>query len=167
MAADNKLLGDFELGPIDTAPRGIPQIEVTFDINENGIVHVSAINKSDGKSAEITVSGTQDISNEELAKIKQDAASHADQDNKRKELAEVVNNFTAILGQIQTMFEKNKENINSDHLSEIETLLNEANTLKESKIEYSDIDKIKDMQTKLMNVIEKLQKHKPENKETP
>ncbi len=165
MAVDNKLLGDFDLGPIAPAPKGIPQIEVIFDINENGIVHVSAIDKSGGKTAEITVSGTQNISNEELEKIKHDAAAHADQDNKRRELAEAVNNFAAILGQIETMFDKNKESIDPQHLPEIEETIKEAKELKESKLEYDHIETIKNMQAKLMNLIEKLQKNS-ENKDS-
>ncbi|MFH1212151.1 MAG: molecular chaperone DnaK [Candidatus Woesearchaeota archaeon] len=91
MAADNKTLGRFDLVGIPPAPRGIPQIEVTFDIDANGIVNVSAKDLGTGKQQQITVSGSGNLSKEDIEKMKKDAEAHADEDNKKKEEVETIN----------------------------------------------------------------------------
>lgn len=91
MAGDNKTLGRFMLGDIPPAPRGIPQIEVTFDIDANGIVNVSALDKGTGKSQKITITSSSGLSDEEIDKMMKDAEAHAEEDRKRKELVEARN----------------------------------------------------------------------------
>jgi molecular chaperone DnaK len=91
MAADNKSLGKFVLDGIPTAPRGIPQIEVTFDIDANGILHVTAKDKATGRSQHITITASSGLSESEVEKMRQDAETHADSDRKRKELIEARN----------------------------------------------------------------------------
>ncbi|MNI16422.1 Chaperone protein DnaK [compost metagenome] len=91
MANDNKTLGRFMLGEIPPAPRGIPQIEVTFDIDANGIVNVSALDKGTGKSQKITITSSSGLSDAEIDQMMKDAEAHADEDRKRKELVEARN----------------------------------------------------------------------------
>ncbi|EGL16219.1 MULTISPECIES: molecular chaperone DnaK [Paenibacillus] len=91
MANDNKTLGRFMLGDIPPAPRGIPQVEVTFDIDANGIVNVSALDKGTGKSQKITITSSSGLSDDEIDKMMKDAEAHAEEDRNRKELVEVRN----------------------------------------------------------------------------
>jgi molecular chaperone DnaK len=91
MAADNKTLGKFSLANIPSAPRGIPQIEVTFDIDANGIVNVSAKDRGTGQEQKITISGSTALSDDEVEKLVKDAESHGEEDRKRKETVEVRN----------------------------------------------------------------------------
>jgi len=91
MAADNKSLGSFELDKIPPAPRGIPQIEVTFDIDANGIVTVTAKDKATGNSQHITITGSSGLNSSEIDRMRQEAEAHAEDDRKRKELVEVRN----------------------------------------------------------------------------
>ncbi|MFA6082295.1 MAG: molecular chaperone DnaK [Patescibacteria group bacterium] len=91
MAADNKTLGQFVLDGIPPAPRGVPQVEVTFDIDANGIVHVSAKDKATGKEQKITITSSSGLSDEEISKMQKDAEAHADEDKKKRELVESKN----------------------------------------------------------------------------
>ncbi len=91
MAADNKTLGRFILGEIPPAPRGVPQIEVTFDIDANGIVNVSALDKGTGKSQKITITSSSGLTDEEIERMMKEAEAHAEEDRKRKELVEAKN----------------------------------------------------------------------------
>jgi molecular chaperone DnaK len=97
MAADNKTLGRFILDGIPPAPRGIPQIEVTFDIDANGILNVSAKDKATGKTQSVRIEASTQLSKEEIEKLKQEAALHAEEDKKKKELAEVRNQAEQII----------------------------------------------------------------------
>ena len=92
MVAGNKTLGRFMLGDIPPAPRGVPQIEVTFDIDANGIVNVSATDKGTGKSQKITITSSSGLSDAEVEQMMKDAELHAEEDRKRKELVEARNN---------------------------------------------------------------------------
>ena len=91
MAADNKTLGNFELSGIPAAPRGVPQVEVTFDIDANGIVHVSAKDLGTGKEQSIRITASSGLSKEEIDKMVRDAESHASEDKKKRELIEARN----------------------------------------------------------------------------
>ena len=91
MASGNKTLGRFMLGDIPPAPRGVPQIEVTFDIDANGIVNVSALDKGTGKSQKITITSSSGLSDAEIEQMMKDAEAHAEEDRKRKELVEARN----------------------------------------------------------------------------
>lgn len=97
MAADNKTLGRFMLGDIPPAPRGIPQIEVTFDIDANGIVNVSALDKGTGKSQKITITSSSGLTDEEIDRMMKEAEAHAEEDRKRKELVEARNNADQLI----------------------------------------------------------------------
>ena len=99
--ADNKLLGNFQLSGIDAAPRGMPQIEVTFDIDANGILHVSATDKKSGKEQKISIEGSSGLSEEEIEKAKRDAEAHAEEDKKRAETVDTKNKAESLVYQVE------------------------------------------------------------------
>lgn len=126
MAADNKSLGRFTLSGIAPAPRGIPQIEVTFDIDANGIVHVSAKDKGTGKEANITITASTNLSDDEIdAKVKE-AEKFAEEDKKRKEEIEVRNNADSVVYQTEKTMKELEGKMNPDEKSQIEERLNKV-----------------------------------------
>ena len=124
-ARDNKSLGMFELSGIPTAPRGVPQIEVTFDIDANGVLTVSAEDKATGKKQDIKVSGSSGLSDEEIEKMVQDAEKHKVEDEKRKEMVELKNQADALVAQTDKSLTEMAENIDADEKEKIETAKNE------------------------------------------
>ena len=124
-ARDNKSLGMFELSGIPTAPRGVPQIEVTFDIDANGVLTVSAEDKATGKKQDIKVSGSSGLSDEEIEKMVQDAEKHKAEDGKRKEMVELKNQADALVAQTDKSLTEMAENIDADEKEKIETAKNE------------------------------------------
>lgn len=114
MAADNKSLGRFILDGIPPAPRGVPQIEVTFDIDANGILNVTAKDKGTGKEQKITIQGASGLSEEEIEKMKKDAEAHAEEDKKKKEGVEVRNKADATIFQLEKMMRENDNKIKDD-----------------------------------------------------
>lgn len=117
LAKDNKSLGRFDLTGIPSAPRGVPQIEVTFDIDANGILTVSAKDKNTGKSQEIKISGSSGLSDSEIEKMVKDAELHKEEDMKRKELIELRNQADALAHQTQKTLDEHKANIpNADEI---------------------------------------------------
>ena len=147
MAADNKKLGDFELGGIPMAPRGIPQIEVTFDIDANGILNVSAKDKSTGKAANVTVRSSGGLSDSEIDQMVQDAEASKEQDAKRREAIDLKNEADQAVynteKQLQEHSSKIPQNIKDQVQGDI-TGLNEAMTTE-------DPDKIREALEKLKN----------------
>jgi molecular chaperone DnaK len=123
MAADNKSLGKFVLDGIPTAPRGIPQIEVTFDIDANGILHVTAKDKATGRSQHITITASSGLSESEIDKMRQDAETHADSDRKRKELIEVRNQADNTAFAAEKELKEHEGRLSADIKAEIETRL--------------------------------------------
>lgn len=113
LAKDNKSLGRFDLTGIPAAPRGVPQIEVTFDIDANGILTVSAKDKNTGKSQEIKISGSSGLSDSEIEKMVKDAELHKEEDTKRKEVIELRNQADSMAHQTQKMLDENKANVNN------------------------------------------------------
>ncbi|MCD8484468.1 molecular chaperone DnaK [Candidatus Woesebacteria bacterium] len=105
MAADNKSLGRFILDGIPPAPRGVPQVEVTFDIDSNGILHVSAKDKNSGKEQKITIQNATNLSEDEVEKMKQDAEAHAEEDKRKRELVEARNQAQSVASQIKKQLE--------------------------------------------------------------
>jgi molecular chaperone DnaK len=108
MAQQNKLLGSFELGGIAPAPRGVPQIEVTFDIDANGIVHVTAKDKGTGKESTITIQDGSGLSQDEIDQMVKDAEAHAEEDKKRREEQEVRNSAESMSYQTRKFLADNE-----------------------------------------------------------
>ena len=153
MAADNKSLGRFDLVGIPPAARGIPQIEVTFDIDASGILHVTAKDKGTGKEQKIEITAAQKLSDEEVEKMKKDAESHADEDKKRKESIDIVNQADALVHTSEQMF---KDLDGKTDKKELETVKGEIMELKELlKPEKKDSAAIK---KKMDAINEKMQK---------
>lgn len=121
MAADNKLLGEFELVGIPPAPRGMPQIEVTFDIDANGIVTVSAKDKATGKEQQITIRSSGGLSDDEIEKMVKEAELHAQRDQERKALIDIKNSADTTIYSIEKSLSEYRERIPSEVASEIES----------------------------------------------
>ncbi|SFV65600.1 Chaperone protein DnaK [hydrothermal vent metagenome] len=128
-AKDNKSLGMFELRDIPAAPRGVPQIEVTFDIDANGILTVSAQDKGTGKSQEIKITGSSGLSNEEIEKMVQDAEANKAEDEKRKALVEVRNQADALVHQTKKSLKDLGDNFDSTEKAIIETAISDVEAL--------------------------------------
>ncbi len=128
LARDNKSLGKFDLQGIAPAPRGVPQIEVTFDIDANGILTVSAQDKNTGKSQEIKISGSSGLSDSEIEKMVKDAELHKEEDSRKKEVIEARNHADSLAHQTQKSLDEHKTNLNENDANEIQ---NAINTLKE------------------------------------
>jgi molecular chaperone DnaK len=128
-ARDNKSLGNFELSGIPAAPRGVPQIEVTFDIDANGILNVSAKDKTSGKEQSITISGSSGLSEEEINKMVQEAEANKEADAKRKETVESRNQADAVVHQTRKTIEEAGDKLTADVKEPIEKLVNELEVL--------------------------------------
>jgi molecular chaperone DnaK len=120
MAAYNKKLGTFELTGLPSAPRNVPQIEVTFDIDANGIVHVSAKDLGTGKEQSMTITGGGALSKEEIDRMMADAESHAEEDRKRREEAEIRNQADALVFQTEKFLEENSDKVPADAKANVE-----------------------------------------------
>jgi molecular chaperone DnaK len=141
MAGDNKSLGRFDLVGIPPAPRGIPQIEVSFDIDANGIVNVSAKDLGTGKQQQITVTGTTKLSDDEVDKMKKDAESHAEDDKKRKEEIEVINKADTLIYSTEKTMKDMEGKVDKAKLEPVKKHVDELKEL--MKPEKKDIAKIK------------------------
>ena len=139
MAHDNKTLGKFQLSGIPAARRGVPQIEVTFDIDANGIVNVSAKDLGTGKQQQITISGSTALNDDEVERMVKDAELHAEEDKKRKEEVEVRNNCDALVNATEQTLAEVGDKAPADVKSAAEEAINEA----KSALEGSDLDAIK------------------------
>lgn len=139
MAKDNKGLGLFKLDGIAPAPRGIPQIEVTFDIDVNGIVHVSALDKGTNKKQSITISGSSGLSDEEIERMVKDAEIHKAEDEKRKEEVELKNKAEQFIHQINKSLEGENANVSAEQKAEVTRLRDEL----QEAINNNDIDTLK------------------------
>ena len=139
MAADNKTLARFELSGIAPAPRGIPQIEVTFDIDANGIVHVSAMDKGTGKEQHVTIQSSSNLTEEQIQSAINDAEKFAESDKKRKELVETKNQADMLIFSIEKFFKENGDKVSPE---EKEMLEQEMNKVREV-MKGDNIDEIK------------------------
>ena len=146
-AKDNKSLGQFNLEGIPPAPRGVPQIEVTFDIDANGILTVSAQDKASGKQQEIKITGSSGLSEEEIQKMVQDAEAHKAEDEKRKELVEAKNQADALVHQTEKSLSDLGEKVDPAERGKIEALVNELKELlKNENVTKEQIDaKVKEL----------------------
>lgn len=145
IAAHNKLLGSFELGGIAPAPRGIPQIEVTFDIDANGIVHVTAKDKGTGKENTITIQDGSGLSQEEIDRMIKDAEEHADADKKRREELEIRNQAETMVYSTRSFMDENKDKVSEDIRTKVEDAAKEV----EKALEGDDIEAVKTAVEKL------------------
>ncbi len=133
MAADNKTIGRFQLADIPPAQRGVPQIEVTFDIDANGIINVSASDKATGKVQNVRIEASSGLSEEEIAKMKADAEANADADAKAKETAEKINGADSMIFQTESQLKEFGEKLSADKKEPIEAALVELKAAHESK----------------------------------
>ncbi|HEX3579500.1 MAG TPA: molecular chaperone DnaK, partial [Thermoanaerobaculia bacterium] len=125
-ARDNKLLGVFHLIGLPPAPRGMPQIEVTFDIDANGIMNVSAKDLGTGKEQKITITSTSGLSKDEVEKLVRDAESHAAEDKQRREEIEAKNQLDSLVYQVEKMLNENRDKISGSDVSNLETAISDA-----------------------------------------
>ncbi len=152
MASGNKTLGRFQLNGIPAARRGVPQIEVTFDIDANGIVNVSAKDLGTGKQQQITISGSTALSDDEVDRMVKDAESHAEEDAKRKEEVEIRNNADALVNATQQTLSELGDKVPADAKSDAEAAIEET----KKALEGTDIDAIKAATEKIQQVGYKL-----------
>jgi len=141
MAADNKLLGQFDLVGIPSAPRGVPQVEVTFDIDANGIVNVSAKDKGTGKEQQIRIQASGGLSDDDIDRMVKEAEEHAEEDKKRRESVEVKNQAEALMHQTEKSLSEHGDKISGDEKSAIETDIEALKTAMAS-------DNLEDIQSK-------------------
>jgi len=149
---DNKSLGNFELTGIAPAPRGIPQIEVTFDIDANGIVHVSAKDKGTGKEQSMTITGGSSLSTEDIERMVKDAEEHAAEDKKRREEAETRNQAEQLAYSTEKLIKDNDDKLPEEVKTEVQA---DVDALK-SALAADDIEAVKSAQEKLMTSQQKL-----------
>jgi molecular chaperone DnaK len=158
LSRDNKNLGTFHLDGIPPAPRGVPQVQVTFDIDANGILHVSAKDLGTGKEQKISITGSSGLSKEEVEKMQRDAEAHADEDKKAKESIEVRNNADNLAYQCEKQLKELGEKIPEDKKKEIESKIEAVR----EALKGSDSDAIKtaydDLQNKFQSISEELYK---------
>jgi molecular chaperone DnaK len=152
MAAHNRTLGRFHLDGIPPAPRGIPKVEVTFDIDANGILHVSAKDIGTGKQQAITITGHSGLEENEIENMVKDAETHAEEDKKRKELIDAKNQADQMIYSLEKLLKENKDKIQEEQASQIQSEI--ENTKK--AIESEDLEQIKQALEKLSQESHKL-----------
>ena len=156
MAADNKLLGNFELIGIPPAPRGVPQIEVSFDIDANGILHVSAKDHGTNKEQSIRITATSGLSEDEIKNMVRDADAHSAEDHKRKELVEAKNNADSLVYSVEKSLKDYSDKITADEKRDIEEALEHCRKVKDSS---TDVAEIRTAIDKLTTTSHKLAEH--------
>ncbi|MFC0598466.1 Hsp70 family protein, partial [Streptomyces palmae] len=152
IAAYNKKLGMFELTGLPPAPRGVPQIEVTFDIDANGIMHVAAKDLGTGKEQKMTVTGGSSLPKDEVNRMRQEAEQYAEEDHRRREAAEARNQAEQLVYQTEKFLKDNEEKVPAEVKTEVETAVGE---LKE-KLKGEDTAEIRTATEKVAAVSQKL-----------
>jgi molecular chaperone DnaK len=156
MANDNKSLGTFILDGIAPAPRGVPQIEVTFNIDANGLLNVTAKDKGTGKEQSITIQDSGNMSKEDIEKAQKDAEAHADEDKKKAEMVDAKNSLENTIYQAKKMPDEYKDKISDDDKKAIETAVEEAEKHKNSD-DKDELEKAaKELQDAIMPIGAKL-----------
>ena len=145
MAADNKSLGRFILDGLPPAPRGVPQIEVTFDIDANGILNVKAQDKASGKEQKITITASSGLSKEEIEKLRQEAEQHAAEDQKKKEAAELKNQADSVIFQLEKLLKESGDKMKAEDKTQLEAKLAELKKAKEG----NDLDNLRQQMTEI------------------
>ena len=158
MATDNKSLGRFILDGIAPAPRGIPQVEVTFDIDANGILNVSAADKKTGKSQSIKIEASSDLSEDEIERMKKEAEEHAEEDKKKKEGADIKNQAEALLHTADKTLTEHKDKIDDAEKKEIEEAAQKLSQVKDSDDQKEVSDALDALGQALQKVGEKIYK---------
>jgi molecular chaperone DnaK len=148
MASFNKTLGKFQLVDLPPAPRGVPQIEVTFDIDANGIVHVSAKDRATGKEQSMTITGQSSLDKNDIDRMVRDAEAHAEEDRRRKDEADARNQADTLVYQTEKLLRENGDKIDAGERSKVETAIG---ALKES-LAGQDVDAVKRNTEQLMQV---------------
>jgi molecular chaperone DnaK len=148
MAMYNKTLGKFQLVDLPPAPRGIPQIEVTFDIDANGIVHVSAQDKATGKEQSMTITGQSSLAKDDIDRMMRDAEAHAEEDRQRREEAEIRNSADTLVYQTEKLLREQGEKFEGSEKEDVESALK---GLKDA-LAGTSVDAIKDATEKLVGV---------------
>lgn len=156
MAADNKLLGVFELVGIPPAPRGVPQIEVTFDIDANGILHVSAKDLGTGKEQSIRITASSGLTEEEIKRMMREAESHAEEDSRKKQRAEACNEADNLVYSVEKSLMEYGDKLTESEKKEIENALERCRKIKETS---SDIAEIRSAIDNLMKASHKIAEH--------
>ncbi|MDD0854463.1 molecular chaperone DnaK [Halobacteriovorax sp. GB3] len=151
-ANDNKTLGRFDLSGIAPAPRGVPQIEVTFDIDANGIVNVNAIDKATGQSQEIKITAGSGLSEDEIEKMVKDAEMHAEEDKKRRETVDAKNGLDALILSVEKMIKDGGDKISEADKTELENAVKEA----KEKLNSENLDELKAANEALQNASHKV-----------
>ena len=146
MAADNKTLGNFQLTNIPPAPRGVPQIEVTFDIDANGIVNVKAKDLGTNKEQSITITATNTLTDEEIEKMRKEAEANKEEDEKKKELADAKNDAEQIIFMTEKAIKDLGDKVSDSDKKEAEELIEKVN----KAIEKEDVEEIKSAKDKLL-----------------
>ena len=154
MSVDNKNLGTFKLDGIQPAPRGTPQIEVTFDIDANGILNVSATDKGTGKDQKITISDSSGLDKDEVERMKADAEKYAEEDKQKKETIEVRNQLDSATYQLKSLLKDNKEKIPNEEFESADGLVKQAEEI--IKNESSSVSELKKIQDEIVPVIQKI-----------
>jgi len=152
MAADNKLLGQFDLQGIPPAPRGVPQIEVTFDIDANGIVSVSAKDKATNKEQQIKIQAKSGLSDADIERMVREAEANAEADKKRRETVEARNHLDALVHATEKTLKENGDKVGAEDKAAVEAALTEARAAKEG----SDAEAIQAAQDKLSQAAMKM-----------
>lgn len=165
MASDNKLLGQFNLEGIPPAPRGLPQIEVTFDIDANGITHVSAKDKASGKEQKVTIQASGGLSDADIEQMVKDAEQNAAEDKKRRELIEARNSADSLIYSTEKTLKEHESKISAENKQEIENAIQEL----KSVLESNDLEQIKAktdiLMTSSMKIGEAMYKDQPQEAE--
>jgi len=152
VASDNKTLGRFILDGIPSAPRGVPQIEVSFDIDANGILNVKATDKATNKEQKITITASSSLSEEEIAKMKKDAEAHADEDKKKKEQIDIKNQADTVVFTTEKLLKESGDKMKDEDKKELETKLEELKKVKDT----DNIDEIKKKMEEMNQVAQKI-----------
>merc|ERR1711942_277231 len=157
MAKDNKLLGQFQLTGIPPAPRGVPQIEVTFDIDANGIVNVHARDKGTGKEQQIVIQSSGGLNKDQIENMVKNAEKYAEEDKKRKEIVEAVNQAEGIIHDTETKMDEYKDQIPSEEYDKLKAKIEETKTMLADKDNHSGEDikaKVSDLQQASLKLFE-------------
>jgi molecular chaperone DnaK len=154
MSQDNKVIGTFKLDGIPPSPRGVPQIEVTFDIDANGIINVTAKDLGTGKDQKITITGSSSLDKDEVERLKKEAEKHASEDRKRKELVEVRNELDTMAYQAEKQITELGDKLPDDKKGSLEDALAEAKKILENK--DASLDELKSIKDKFMEVLQSI-----------